>query len=56
MLVTWRCFGLETIGVNNESKDMKFMKLEYKEMTIVEFIDFLKPKLSFFVKHNFLAI
>ena len=31
------------------------MKLEYKETTIAELIEFLKPKLNFFVKHNFLA-
>jgi hypothetical protein len=31
------------------------VKLEYKEMTSAELIEFMKPKLSFFVKHNFLA-
>jgi hypothetical protein len=54
-LITWRCFGQEIVGVNSEGKDRKVVKLEYKETTATELIEFMKPKLSFFVKHNFLA-
>jgi hypothetical protein len=54
-LVTWWCFGQETVGINSKGKDRKVVKLEYKETTTVELIEFMKPKLSFFVKHNFLA-
>jgi hypothetical protein len=54
-LISWRCFGQETIGVNSDGRDKKVVKLEYKETTTADFIDFVRPKLSFFVKHNFLA-
>jgi hypothetical protein len=54
-LVTWRCFGQETVGVNNKGKDRKVVKLEYKETIAAKLIEFMKPKLSFFVKYNFLA-
>jgi hypothetical protein len=54
-LISWRCFGQETIGVSSNGRDKKVVKLEYKETTTAELIEFMKPKLTFFVKHNFLA-
>ena len=33
----------------------KKLALMYKSNTLVEFIKYLKPKLEFFVKHNFVA-
>ena len=55
-LISWRCFGHETIGVNSDDRDKKVVKLESKETIAADLIDFVRPKLSFSMKHNFLAI
>ena len=53
-LVDWRRFSLEET-ISKKGKSLKRLTLVYKKTTSDEFIDYLKPKLDFFVKHNFVA-
>lgn len=41
--------------ISKKGKALKRLTLVYKKTTSDEFIDYLKPNLDFFVKHNFVA-
>jgi hypothetical protein len=48
-----RCALEETISKNG--KPLKKLTLAYKNTSLDEFIEYLKPKLQLFVRHNFVA-
>ena len=51
----WRCFSYEVVGVNDDGEPRKRIQEVFMETSCVEFIDYLKPKLKEFVRHNFVA-
>ncbi len=53
-IIQWCRFALETTMSRN-GQSLKNLTLVYKTTTLDEFIDYLKPKLQHFVKHNFVA-
>jgi hypothetical protein len=53
--VFWKCFELETIGVNKDGRHKKRVKECFKE-TSSTFLEYLRPKIQLFVKHNFVAM
>jgi hypothetical protein len=53
-VIQWHHFALETTIFKN-GQSLKKLTLVYKTTTLNEFIDYLKPKLQHFVKHNFVA-
>ena len=52
--IPWKWFAMETI-TSEKGETWKILALMYKSTTSDEFIQYLKPKLEFFVKHNFVA-
>ncbi len=54
-VMQWHWFALETIMANN-NQALKKLTLVYKTTTTNEFINYLKPKLQYFVKHNCCAM
>ena len=54
-LIKWKRTGYETIGVGEDGKRKKAIKIQYCETKPSELIDYLKPKLREFIVHNFLA-
>ena len=52
--ISWKWFGMETI-TTQKGETRKKLALMYKSTTSSEFIQYLKPKIEFFVKHNFVA-
>jgi hypothetical protein len=50
-LVEWRRFALEKTRSRN-GKPLKKLTLVYNKTTLNEMMDYLKPKLQHFVKHN----
>jgi hypothetical protein len=55
VLVQWRRFALETT-MSKVSKALKKLTLVYKTTSSNEFVDYMKPKLQHFVRHNFVAM
>jgi len=54
--IRWKCFEYIKIGTHLETgKDKKRIDEVFKETSAREFIAYLKPKVSGFVKHNFIA-
>ncbi len=53
-VIQWCHFALETT-MSESGQSLKNFTLLYKTTTLNEFIDYLKPKLQHFVKHNFVA-
>jgi hypothetical protein len=53
-VIEWHFFALETMMSRN-GQSFKRLTLVYKSTTSYEFIDYLKPKLQHFVKHNFIT-
>jgi len=49
----WRCFKHDTIGVIDEGKPKKSIKKTFWKTTTSMFLDYLRPKLQHFIKHNF---
>jgi hypothetical protein len=41
--------------MSRTSKSLKKLTLVYKKTSSVEFVDYLKPKLQNFVRHNFVS-
>jgi hypothetical protein len=41
--------------ITKKGKEKKKLKLISKSMSSIEFIDYLKPKLQYFVHHNFVS-
>lgn len=54
VLVQWRHFVLKTT-MSRVGKALKKLTLVYKTASLDDFIDYMKPKLQHFVKHNFVA-
>ena len=52
--ISWKQFAMETITIQ-KGETWKKLALIYKSTTSVEFIQYLKPKLEYFIKHNFVA-
>jgi len=52
VMVQWRRSALETT-MSRVSMALKKLTLVYKTRSIDEFIDYMKPKLQHFVRHNF---
>jgi hypothetical protein len=53
--VSWNCFELEVIGVNEDGRPKKKVKECFKETSSSTFLEYLRPKIQLFVKHNFVA-
>lgn len=51
----WKCYELVVHGKTWAGEDCKVLQLEYKETTKKCFLDYLKPKLSKFILHNYVA-
>jgi hypothetical protein len=54
-LVKWKSIGYKIIGTTKEGNPRKVSTLEYRETTPCEFIEYVKPKLTAFVLHNYVA-
>jgi hypothetical protein len=54
-VIQWCQFSLETTTMARNGQTLKKLTLMYKSTTIDKFINYLKPKLQHFVKHNFIA-
>jgi len=52
--ISWKQFSLKKI-VTKKGKEKKKLKLIFKSTSSIEFIDYLKPKLQYFVHHNFVS-
>jgi hypothetical protein len=52
--ISWKCFFLKTI-VTKKGEEKKKLKLVYKSTSSIELITYLKPKLQYFVHHNFVS-
>jgi HD-GYP domain-containing protein (c-di-GMP phosphodiesterase class II) len=53
-LISWKHSSVETI-VTKKGEERKKLKLIYKSTKNNELIEYLKPKLQYFVSHNFIA-
>ncbi len=53
-MVKWKHFCMEQI-VTKSGEEKKKLKLIYKFIIFGELLEYLKPKLQFFVHHNFVA-
>jgi len=53
--VSWNCFELEVIGVNEDGRPKKRVKECFKEPSSSTFLKYWRPKIQLFVKHNFVA-
>jgi hypothetical protein len=53
-VVDWRCFVMQDV-VTKKGETKKKLHLVAKSTTSSELISYLKPKLSYFVRHNFTA-
>ena len=51
----WKCFKKTIIGQTELGQPKKRIREVYKHTTILEFLDYLKPNLTKFVTHNFVA-
>ena len=55
-IVKWRCYADIVVGVNEYTGDEKNRICEhYKETPSAEFFRYLKPKLTRFIRHNYVA-
>jgi hypothetical protein len=55
-LVKWRCYEDVVVGVNERTREEKKRIWEqYKETPSSDFIRYFKPKLSGFIRHNYIA-
>jgi hypothetical protein len=54
-IVSWKCIGYEVVGITNEGKEKKAPKMHWKNSATVDFIKYLKPKLQYFVFHNYIT-
>jgi hypothetical protein len=52
--IQWRCYALEETKSKN-GKPLKKLTLVYKNTSSNEFVEYLKPKIQHFVRHNFMA-
>jgi len=53
-MVQWRHYDLETTMARYDSP-LKKLTFVYKTISFAEFVDYMKPKLQHFIKHNFIA-
>jgi hypothetical protein len=53
--VFWKCLKLEVIGVNEDGRPKKRVKECFKETSSSTFIEYLRPNIQKFVKHDFVA-
>ena len=55
-IVKWRCYSDVVVGVNERTGDEKRrIREQYKETPSSEFFRYFKPKLSGFIRHNYIA-
>jgi hypothetical protein len=55
-MILWKCYEISIIGNNEDTREVrKQIHESYKEMTVVEFITYLKPNLQAFIKYNYVA-
>jgi hypothetical protein len=55
-IVKWRCYSDVVVGVNECTEDeKKRIREHYKETPFAEFFRYLKPKLTGFIRHNYVA-
>ncbi len=53
-LMQWKCYELVIHAKMRARKD-KVLILQYKETTLICFLDYLRPKLKKFIVHNYVA-
>lgn len=53
--ISWRCIQYIVVGKNDEGQDKKSPSVQYMETPARELITYLKPKLTEFIVHNFIA-
>jgi hypothetical protein len=53
-LISWKHFNMETIVIK-KGEERKKLKLSYRSTKNNELIEYLKPKLQYFVRHNFIT-
>jgi hypothetical protein len=53
-LISWKHFSMETI-VTKKGEEKKKLKLIYKSTRSNELIEYMKPKLQYFICHNFIT-
>jgi hypothetical protein len=51
----WHSIGHEVVGQTYEGRDKKIIKVMYNDTTPLELIEYFKPCISNFLKHNFIA-
>jgi hypothetical protein len=51
----WKCYELIVNGKTWAREDCKLLQLQYNESTTKCFLDYLKPKLSKFILHKYVA-
>jgi hypothetical protein len=55
-IVKWRCYEDVVIGLNERiQEEKKQIREQYKEIASSDFIRYLKPKLSAFIRHNYIS-
>jgi hypothetical protein len=53
--ILWRCISYIVVGKNDEGQDKKAPSVEYNEILARDLISYMKPKLTEFITHNFIA-
>jgi hypothetical protein len=54
-LLQWKCFEKTIVGQTEVGQPKKRIKGVYKNISVSEFLEYLKPNLTKFVTHNFVA-
>jgi hypothetical protein len=54
-VLTWRCFCSEAIGTTNNGQQKKKIKEVFMQISTKELLEYLQPKLTRFIAHNFVA-
>jgi hypothetical protein len=56
VVVGWKCFEKVVVGISEDTGDeRKKIQEMYKETTAAKFMEFFKPNLKRFIKHNYVA-
>ncbi len=55
MTISYKCIGYEVVGRTNEGKEKKIPKVDWKKTIPIDLIEYLKPKLQFFIVHNYIV-
>jgi hypothetical protein len=54
-VVQWQSIGYEVVGQYPNEQEKKVPRIKYNESNPTELVDYLKPKLQSFIKHNYVA-